>query len=70
MKVNKIVWKTPDGQTPLVAWEIGSQRATVSAYEVTRPQLGQLIRAAQDCAATMEEAERALAREGYPQRAD
>jgi|PlaIllAssembly_1097288.scaffolds.fasta_scaffold3687810_2 hypothetical protein len=70
MKVNKIVWKTPDGQTALVDWEIGSQRAKVSAYEVDRQQLKQLIKAAQECEATMAEAEQVLEQQHYAQRAD
>lgn len=45
MKVNKTVWKSREGQVPLVSWEIGSQQMTINAYELNAAQGEELISA-------------------------
>ena len=45
MKVTKTVWKSRQGQVPLVSWEIGSQKMTINAYEINAAQGEELISA-------------------------
>ena len=61
MKVNKIVWKNPAGDMPLVSWEVGAQRLTVHAFEINAEQTNQLLNALKEALNLLTEAGEKLA---------